>query len=73
MAPRAHAMTALPDLQRAILRLAPRELAELLTWIDDYRAQMWDRQAQSDLDTSRLDALLAEIAGDLDGPSLQTV
>jgi hypothetical protein len=43
-----------------------------LTWLDDFRAQMWDRQAEHDLDVSRLDALLAEIQGDHDDLPLRT-
>lgn len=68
MAPRISATMSLSDIQRGIARLDPHDLAALLTWLDDYRTRMWDRQAQDDLDLGRLDALLAEVGDPGDAP-----
>ena len=49
------------EIEIAITRLPADEFADLLVWLDDYRAQMWDEQIESDLEAGRLDALLAEV------------
>ena len=38
-----------------------RECCELMDWSEKYSAQVWDSKLEKDLDTGRLDALLAEV------------
>jgi hypothetical protein len=49
------------EIEKAILQLPAKDLDKLAGWLDDYRAQMWDKQIEEDLEAGRLDALLAEV------------
>jgi hypothetical protein len=49
------------QIERAITQLPAKELAELVSWIEDYHAQIWDNRIEEDLEAGRLDALLAEV------------
>jgi hypothetical protein len=48
-------------IERAITQLPAKDLAELMSWLEDYHAQVWDKRIEEDLKTGRLDALLAEV------------
>jgi hypothetical protein len=60
------------EVEIAITRLSASDLAELMAWLEDYYAQMWDKQIEEDLEAGRLVALLAEVdkeyAAGLDQP-----
>jgi hypothetical protein len=49
------------EIETAITRLSPVELAELMAWLGTYHAQVWDEEIEKDLEAGRLDALLAEV------------
>ncbi|HBL31552.1 MAG TPA: hypothetical protein DD490_32420 [Acidobacteria bacterium] len=49
------------EIEAAITRLSTRDVADLMAWIAEYHAQLWDRQIEEDLEAGRLDALLAEV------------
>jgi len=49
------------EIEIAITKLPALDLAELMAWLENYHAQMWDKQIEEDLETGRLDALLAEV------------
>lgn len=49
------------QIEEAITQLPPKELAELASWLEDYHAQVWDKQIEEDLEAGRLDALLTEV------------
>jgi len=49
------------QIERAIAQLPAKDLAELMSWLEDYHAQVWDKRIEEDLEAGRLDALLAEI------------
>jgi hypothetical protein len=49
------------DIEKAIVQLPAKDLDKLAHWLEDYRAQMWDKQIEEDLEAGRLDALLAEV------------
>jgi hypothetical protein len=49
------------DIEDAIAQLSARDLAELMAWLHDYAARVWDDQIEDDLRAGRLDALLAEV------------
>lgn len=44
------------ELENAIRQLTPEEFARLAGWIDEYRAEQWDRQIEADVRAGRLDA-----------------
>lgn len=48
------------DIERAITQLPRDEFRELVAWIEDYHHQIWDKKIEDDLDSGRLDSLLAE-------------
>jgi hypothetical protein len=49
------------EIEQAITQLPERELTELVTWLEDYRHQIWDKQIEDDLNSGRLDTLLSEV------------
>jgi hypothetical protein len=49
------------EIEIAITQLPPRDLAELMIWLEDFREQVWDEQIERDLESGRLDVLLAEV------------
>jgi hypothetical protein len=51
----------LQEIEAAITRLSAQDLDELMAWLKEYRAQLWDEQMEQDLAAGRLDALLAEV------------
>jgi hypothetical protein len=55
-------MTTLPEIERAIGALSPRELEELYTWMDQNHPI--DRQFQADLESGRLDDRLTRALAD---------
>ncbi len=48
-------------IQAAITELTSDDLADLMNWLEDYRAKLWDKQIEEDLQAGRLDAVLAEV------------
>ena len=49
------------DIEAAITNLPPKELAELMAWLNEYHARAWDGQIDDDLEAGRLDGVLAEV------------
>ncbi|HTE19396.1 MAG TPA: hypothetical protein VK689_13560 [Armatimonadota bacterium] len=49
------------EIEAAITQLPAREVAELMSWLAEYHACLWDKQLEADLETGRLDAVLAEV------------
>ena len=49
------------QIERAITQLSATDLTELMGWLKDYQAQVWDKQIEEDLEAGRLDVLLAEV------------
>ena len=49
------------ELEKAIVQLPARDLDKLAGWLEDCRAQLWDKQIEEDLEAGRLDASLAEV------------
>ena len=54
------------EIETAISELPPAEVAELADWFDEFRAQLWDKQIQQDLNSGRLQTLLDEAEQDLE-------
>jgi hypothetical protein len=43
------------ELENAIRQLSPEEFTRLTNWLDEYRADQWDRQIEADILAGRLD------------------
>ena len=43
------------ELEDAIRQLSQEEFTLLASWIDEYRAEQWDRQIEADIRAGRLD------------------
>lgn len=50
------------ELESAISQLPREQFAEFASWFDEYRAELWDRQIETDIKAGRLD----ELAGQAD-------
>ena len=46
-------MSTLAEIQSAVAKLAPAELAKLQEWLAEYRAELWDRQIEEDFAAGR--------------------
>ena len=49
------------EIETAIAQLPPSEVTQLMSWLADHHARLWDQQIEADLEAGRLDALLAEV------------
>jgi hypothetical protein len=49
------------EIETAITQLPPQELAELMNWIIEYHARVWDQKIEEDLEAGRLDAVLEAV------------
>lgn len=61
------------EIEVAIMQLPAEELVELSNWLEEYRAQVWDRQIEADLEAGRLDALLAEVDAEYEAGLAQSL
>ncbi|HLL75528.1 MAG TPA: hypothetical protein VK421_09720 [Pyrinomonadaceae bacterium] len=48
------------EIESAIARLPPSELAKLAEWFAEYQAQVWDGQIERDVKAGRLDEVIEE-------------
>ena len=55
----------LQELETAVTKLSPDELARFAEWLEAYRADEWDRQIEADAKAGRLDALVREAEADI--------
>lgn len=51
-------MTKVEEIERAIEGLTPEEWVALSEWIEEYKADAWDRQIDEDAKAGRLDFLV---------------
>ena len=49
------------EIENAITQLPSQEVTQLMSWLSDYHALLWDRQIEDHLDAGRLDGLLSEV------------
>ena len=54
------------EIETAISRLTPDEVAELARWFEEFQAQVWDEQIAGDVKDGRLDALLEQVERDFE-------
>ena len=48
------------EIESAIAKLPPAEVAKLAEWFYEFQAQVWDGQIAADVQAGRLDALLEQ-------------
>jgi hypothetical protein len=44
------------ELEAAVTKLSPEELASFVNWLEEYAADQWDRQIEADIHAGRFDA-----------------
>jgi len=49
------------EIKTAITQLSGHELAELMAWLGEFHARVWDKKIEEDLEAGRLDAVLGEV------------
>ncbi len=54
------------EIEIAITRLSPGDLAEFSSWFADHRAKVWDGQIGRDLDAGRLDTVIRDVDAEYD-------
>lgn len=54
------------EIENEIRKLPFDKVDELMAWFSDYHAQLWDRQIESDLESGRLNGLLAEVDAEIE-------
>ena len=57
-------MSSVEELEAAVQRLSPVELAAFRAWYAEFDAGNWDRQLETDVAAGRLDWLAAEALAD---------
>jgi hypothetical protein len=58
-------MSAVQEIEEAICKLPPEDLAALRAWFAEFDAAAWDRQFEQDVAAGRLDKLAEEALRDL--------
>ena len=48
------------EIKQAIRELSPEELMRFHAWFEEYCAEVWDKQIETDVKSGRLDKLIAE-------------
>ncbi len=57
-------MSTIDEIEGAVKRLSPEELAEFRAWFAEFDAQLWDRQIEKDVAAGKLNALADEALRD---------
>ena len=47
------------EIEEAIRQLPASDLADLIAWLEEFKADLWDKQIEEDVRAGRLDALAA--------------
>jgi hypothetical protein len=58
-------MSTVHEIEQAVRRLAPQDLAAFRAWFADFDADVWDKQWEDDVAAGRLDRLAEEALRDL--------
>jgi hypothetical protein len=58
-------MSSVEEIERAVTRLTPDQLAAFRAWFTEFDAAVWDRKLEEDAAAGRLDALADEALDDL--------
>jgi hypothetical protein len=57
-------MTTIEEIEQALRRLSPEDLAAFRAWFAQFDAEAWDRQLENDVAAGRLDTLADEALQD---------
>jgi len=57
-------MSTIEEIEQAVERLAPRDFAQLASWIDARRHKQWTRQMDEDSAAGKLDFLFEEASAE---------
>jgi hypothetical protein len=52
-------MTKLEEFKQFVSSLDPKDVRKLTEWMDEYNAELWDRQIEADAQTGKLDKLIS--------------
>jgi hypothetical protein len=66
-------LTAVEEIESAILRLSPKELGQLAEWVLDLDEQNWDKQIEQDSALGKLDFLAKEALEELESGDSRTL
>jgi hypothetical protein len=66
-------LTAVEEIESAILRLSPKELGQLTEWVLDLDEQNWDKQIERDGAAGKLDFLKEEALAELESGDSRTL
>ena len=58
-------MSTIQEIEQAVVRLSPEDLATFRTWFAEFEADLWDRQFEEDVAAGRLDQFADEALQDL--------
>ncbi len=58
-------MSTIQEIEQAVSRLRPEELARFRQWFDEFDAEEWDRQFEADVKAGKLDDLANQALKDL--------
>jgi hypothetical protein len=56
-------MTTVEDIEKAVAKLSPEQLAKFRAWFDDFQARLFDEQIERDAKSGKLDKLAEEALG----------
>ena len=59
------------EIESAIAKLPPSEIAQLAEWFSEFQAQVWDRQIEQDIQSGRLRPLIEQAERDYSGGECQ--
>lgn len=59
-------LTAVEEIESAILKLSPQDVSKLTEWVLDLDEQNWDRQIERDVALGKLDFLAKEALDELE-------
>jgi hypothetical protein len=54
----------LQEIEKAIEQLPPQDFKTLLSWLDEVRADLWDKQIEADAKAGKLDKLAKQALRD---------
>ncbi|MGI8980242.1 MAG: hypothetical protein ACR2FY_13535 [Pirellulaceae bacterium] len=49
------------EIETEITRLPPTEVSQLLEWLSEHHARLWDEQIERDLEAGRLNNVMGEV------------
>jgi hypothetical protein len=58
-------MTTLQEIEAAITQLSETDARQLSEWLQDYLDESWDRQIEQDLESGKLDRLIAKAEAEI--------